>query len=417
MKILLIATRDIGGLQSGRKMVLRTIVRSCESLGHHIDVVVIGPPDTNPRSISISGPRVGEVFMNLLRHFVLGHKSLNECLYWSDHTQQELDRLVDEGSYDVVVSDMIRTAQYCAQLRVPWILDLDDLLSDRYARLAETPDSRMLLGYFSERLPAPLRRAAAVLAGRLLRVEAKRVASQEVYFSQNADVVTLVSPVEAGKLARQLGRPVHDTAMGIDIPAPSAVHHESRQRHAVAFLGGLDYQPNIDAIQHYLDHIAPELERRGCDIELHVVGNAPVALRPADPSARTVYLGYVDNLAATMNRYSVFAAPIVTGGGIKVKVLEAMASGLAVVATEQAVVGLGVTHQRECLVASTPEEFANGIAQLIDDSARCARIGNAARAFVDARFSHPVLREKWRRLLDDAVNHHGSGHAPAPAPI
>ncbi|MDO9315474.1 MAG: glycosyltransferase family 4 protein [Burkholderiaceae bacterium] len=402
MKVLLVATRDVDDPQTGRKLVLRTIMRSCTALGHQVDIAVIGSPGLGSSGIPIPGPGVVQVGANLVRHFLLGRKSLNECLYWSRPAQQRIADLVVSGRYDVVVADMIRTAQFCARLRVPWILDLDDLLSDRYAALAAAGRGHNLLGYFSQRLPAPLRRLAAWAAHRLLRVEARRIASQEVHYGMRADAVTLVSSIEAAQLARRLGRVVHDTAMGIDIADAARIDHAGRHTHAVAFVGGLDYQLNLDAVTHYLEHIAPELERSGCAIALHVVGNAPVALRPRDPFGRTVYLGYVDDLVSTLGRYAVFVAPIVAEGGIKTKVLEAMANGLAVIATEQAVAGLGITPGTECIVTQTPGEFARAIQRLTNDADACHRLGTAARGFVRLNFSHPVLQRKWQVLLKHA---------------
>lgn len=402
MNILLVATRGVDGPLTGRKMVLRTILRSCESLGHQIDIVVIGPPHRCSSGIPVPGPGIVRVSANIGWHFILGRKSLNECLYWSRRAQHRIAGLNDCKRYDVVIADMIRTAQFCAELRVPWILDLDDLLSDRYAALAEADDGRTLLGYFSQRLPVALRRLAAWAAHRLLRSEARRIAAQELRFGMLANAVTLVSAVDAAKMARRLGRVVRDTAMGIDIADSAGVDHSSRHKRSVVFVGSLGYQPNLDAVTHYLEHIAPELERSDCVVALHVVGEAPIALRPTDSFGRTVYLGYVSDLYSTLNRYAIFVAPILMEGGIKTKVLEAMANGLAVVATEQAVSGLGITPGKECIVTRTPAEFAKAIQRLIHDADLCDRLGTAARCFVALNFSHAVLERKWQILLEDA---------------
>lgn len=413
MKILLIASRPIAGHQTGRKVVLRTIVRSCEALGHHVDVAVIGTPGADRGGIAVTGPGLLEVCGNVVRHFAFGRKSLNECLYWSRGAQRQVDSLVTAGGYDLVVADMVRTAQFCAGLDVPWILDLDDLLSARYARLVDRRAGASVLGYVSARLPAVARRGSAWAAQRLLRIEARRIAGQELRFGRRASAVTLVSALEARTLSARLQRAVHDTAMSMDVPPSGGADHAQRRRDAVVFIGGLDYQPNLDAVNHYLTRIAPELERLGHPVELHVIGNAPTDLRPASPPKRVAYLGYVDDLAAALRSYSISIAPIDVEGGVKTKVLDAMANGLAVVATEQAVAGLGVASGRDCLVAQTPAEFALAICRLADDADACQRIGQASRHFVSRHFSHAALKEKWRRLLDEAVRHHAGSLAPA----
>ena len=405
VKILLVATRSVEGPRTGRKVVLATIVRSCKALGHQVDIAVIGPSGPSTGGISIQAPGFLRVGHNFMRHFLLGRKSLNECLYWSRQTRRRIAGLVVSGAYDLVVADMLRSAQFCSGLNVPWILDLDDLLSDRYAGLAAAEDGRMVLGYFSHRLPMPLRRSAAWIAHRLLRFESRRIAAQERRFGLLADAVTLVSSIEAAKLARQLGRPVHGTAMGIDVPDLAPIDASRRHARTVAFMGGLDYQPNLAAVTHYLRCIAPELERLGCSVALHVLGHAPHELRPPDPVGLATYLGYVDDLESTLARYTVFVAPILADGGIKTKVLEAMANGLAVIATEQAVAGLGITPGKECIVTRTPGEFARAVQALIDDADGCRRLGAAAQRFVGLNFSRSVLEIKWQQLLEDAASH------------
>ena len=196
VKILLVATRSVEGPRTGRKVVLATIVRSCKALGHQVDIAVIGPSGPSTGGISIQAPGFLRVGHNFVRHFLLGRKSLNECLYWSRQTRRRIAGLVVSGAYDMVVADMLSSAQFCSGLNVPWILDLDDLLSDRYAGLAAAEDGRMVLGYFSHRLPMPLRRSAAWIAHRLLKFESRRIAAQERRFGLLADAVTLVSSID-----------------------------------------------------------------------------------------------------------------------------------------------------------------------------------------------------------------------------
>ena len=389
-------------------MVLKTIIRSCEGLGHQVDLIVIDGFSRPLVNGLFRRSRTVQVGFNLVRHFVLGNKSLNECVYWNAPTQKRIAQLVNDGGYALVVADMVRTAQFCVDLKIPWILDLDDLLSERYARLADQQDSRSLLGHFAHELPAPLRTTATWLANRLLRLEAARLASREKYFGLRASLVTLVSPVEARKLEKVLERRVYNAAMSVAAMPPVADAKDTIAG-AVVFMGGLEYQPNQEALKHYVEHIDPALRSLGCEIELHVVGSAPVELRPAAHGATVVYLGYVADVAATLRSYPVFVAPILAEGGIKTKVLEAMSHGLAVVATQQAVSGLDLNHCQECQVASTSREFALAVQQLLDNRDMRMRLGKAARAFTEANFSPDVLQEKWRVMLDDATQQFREG--------
>jgi glycosyltransferase involved in cell wall biosynthesis len=400
LKFLLLATRSPDGPMTGRKSVLRTIARCCRALGHELDIAVVGASRPAADCRMLPGPSLPRIAWNLASEFLLRGRSLNECLYWRPATRAELETLVQQEHVDLVIADMVRTAQYCKGLRIPWVLDLDDLLSERYLRLAERGEHEALLGYFAERIPAPLRPGAAWAAGRLLRSEARRLAQAELEWARCAHAVTLVSPIEARRLATRLGRHVHDTPMSIDIPPPADARAHTCT--AVAFLGGLDYQPNLDAVRHYLRDVAPVLRDSGRAIRLDVLGRAPPDLQEKALDTEVRYLGYVDDVARALSAYRVFVAPIVSGTGIKTKVLEAMANGLAVVGTPQAFTGLDIEPGGECRVAHSAAEFAQAVGELMDDPQACVRMGDAARRFAARGFALEVVRERWQRVIESA---------------
>jgi glycosyltransferase involved in cell wall biosynthesis len=95
-----------------------------------------------------------------------------------------------------------------------------------------------------------------------------------------------------------------------------------------------------------------------------------------------------------------FVAPIVSGTGIKTKVLEAMAIGLPVLATRHAVAGLKVEHKKHCFICEHPAEFSEGM-QYLSNADAAERMGLAARDYVQAGFSIGVLRQRWSDVLHD----------------
>jgi glycosyltransferase involved in cell wall biosynthesis len=109
--------------------------------------------------------------------------------------------------------------------------------------------------------------------------------------------------------------------------------------------------------------------------------------------------GYVADLASRLCEAAFFVAPIVSGTGIKTKVLEAMAAGVPVVTTPQGVSGLEVEHRRHCFVCERPADFPTAIRALADP-ALCAELGANARRYVEQNFSPEVLRRRWAGVLE-----------------
>jgi glycosyltransferase involved in cell wall biosynthesis len=109
--------------------------------------------------------------------------------------------------------------------------------------------------------------------------------------------------------------------------------------------------------------------------------------RLARETPRLRLLGFVPDLAPLYARAGVFVNPMRGGGGTRLKVLEAMAAGKAVVSTAIGAEGLALTPGRDVVVADTAAEFADAVRALLADHGRAERLGQAARALVEARYA------------------------------
>jgi len=135
-------------------------------------------------------------------------------------------------------------------------------------------------------------------------------------------------------------------------------------------------------------------------VKFRIVGSRPLpevrALADRDPN--TVVTGFVDEIEPAYKTATVFVAPLLTGGGIIVKILDALASGTPVVTTSIGNEGIGATPDECLLIADTPKDFAAKVVRLLHDGLLRERIGEAGQAFVAARFGKDALRktlEEW----------------------
>ena len=150
---LLVFTRDPRGNATGRKLVLRTILSSVTDLGWRATVAHFGRAEgpafeNGVRFLALSAPTVYELATGAAGWLLHRRTSLNEVLYASSQAQRRLAALLAEGDTDLVITDMVRTARYGAASGLPWIADLDDLLSRRYATAARARGGGgNLLGY------------------------------------------------------------------------------------------------------------------------------------------------------------------------------------------------------------------------------------------------------------------------------
>ena len=110
-------------------------------------------------------------------------------------------------------------------------------------------------------------------------------------------------------------------------------------------------------------------------------------------------------MSAYLVKGTVFIAPIRLGGGIKGKLLEAMAAGLPVVATSLAAAGLGARHGRELMLGDTPQAFADRVLELLKDKELRQEISRNGRLLVEQRFDWRVLAGRMETVYREVLNH------------
>jgi hypothetical protein len=409
LRVLLVTTRDIGRRATGRIAVLRTHANALAALGHELALVIV-TPDVPAESewvqrfhtTHVRPPRLASVALSALRSVTLGGRSLNECLFVDRSVRTALARLISTVDPDVVVLDTLRLYSAVADVGVPVVVDLDDLLSVRYARLRTTAGSDALgvLGFAAARVPGPLRALVARGVVRLLGWESRRVAARELTVCAEAAAVSLVSRREADQLQQAAGRPVAWLPPAVPIPAQPV-----DQQDGLVFLGGLDYLPNVLALRFYRDEVLPHLDPADPRHVLHVVGHCPDGAGAEFDVPGMVLHGYADDLRQALSRRAL-VAPLLDGGGLKLKVLDAMAHGLPVVGTPQAFEGLDLPAEFS-LRGGTGAELAQLLRDLVSDVDRCRRLGLAGRDLVQKSFSDRAATERWARLLHPLV--HGGG--------
>lgn len=411
--------RSPGPPLTGRKAVINTAIAALGQEEHDVDLFILanrcaGEHRENAFWLgTVPGPRL---LFNATVALLGGSCSLNEALFRSRRVLSFARRL--RHAYDFAIADTIRAAPYAAELGVPWHLDLDDLFSTRYERYLERPEQLsvdLVLGYRRDSVP---RAASALPAGilkRILKGEAARLRRRELYWAGRASTVSLVSPDEARAFARRASRHVHSLPMSVEVPARRWTPAQATGATPV-FLGGLDYKPNLDALLYYqaeiFDRISP---RSGKRATLHHIGNSPAGLRAGFRPEAVRFEGYVADLTGRLAEAAFFVAPIVSGTGIKTKVLEAMAVGLPVLATRQALSGLKVEHRKHCFICERPADFAEGI-QYVSDAHVAGTMGLEARKYVEANFSMEELRRRWREVIGRLADSAGKPARRTPTP-
>lgn len=237
------------------------------------------------------------------------------------------------------------------------------------------------------RLPPALQRR--ILAG---------IQAQESRLLDRAAVSVACSDPDAAAFAEMAPRArIEVVANGVDLAA--GVQAEPPDHGRPLFLASLDARANIEGLAHLVDHVLPLLP---ADVVIDVAGSNPrpvVGQIVATAGDRANFLGQVPDARETMRRASALLVPLLSGGGTRLKVLEAFAVGLPVVSTAKGVEGIAVSNGEHALVADTPAEFAGALETLLADPHLRDRLVEHARRLAEEHYGWPALGGAFATLV------------------
>jgi polysaccharide biosynthesis protein PslH len=220
-----------------------------------------------------------------------------------------------------------------------------------------------------------------------------------------ADVVVAVSEEDASCL-RELdeGITVAVVPNGVDVPPPGGIERRPADPPRLLFAGTMDYRPNVDGIVWFVREIWPRLQRE--PIALDIVGRDPVQSVRSLAGPGVSVVGSVPRMAPYLSRAAAAVVPIRSGGGSRLKVLEAMAAGVPVVSTSIGMAGVAATPGVHHLCADDAEGFAEAIRRTLADPVAALERASAARALVGTTYDMTAVARAHEAALAVAVREH-----------
>lgn len=157
---------------------------------------------------------------------------------------------------------------------------------------------------------------------------------------------------------------------------------------SVAFIGALDWLPNQEALQWFLTEVWTKVRLSHPYLTFHIAGrNVSSTLETLiKQQDQVIFHGEVPDSKAFLDQFSVLLVPLFSGSGIRVKIIEAMQQGLAVIASSKAAEGMPVADGEHLLLADTPEDFITGISKITESHDLLTKLSVNSMAFVKKKF-------------------------------
>jgi glycosyltransferase involved in cell wall biosynthesis len=208
--------------------------------------------------------------------------------------------------------------------------------------------------------------------------------SYERSIVRSADHVVVVGQADARAMRRLGGRhTVSVISNGVDVPAEGTSFGAETTEPTITFTGVLSYPPNIDAVRFFADAVLPLVRAEVPDATFVVAGRTPTPeIRALGDRPGVRVLADVADMRSVIGSSWIAVAPMLSGSGVKNKILEAWALAKPVVMTELAANGLDLVPEVASLVADRPAELARMTVELIRDRSKRERLGGAGRELV-----------------------------------
>jgi len=384
MRLLFILTElPYPASRNGVALINHELLKSAPA-GSCIDLLITGreeaaEPTQRLRAVA---PAINDIrFTNepLSRRYRIGNLLSGVLLGRNIFTQPALRRyLADQrGSYDAFyVAPLMAGLDF--QLTTPLFLNA----VDSFARFNENAYRRS--GGWRDRMKVGLYRAYE-----------RRVLAA-------ASLINFVSSTDmAGVRRGNPSLPLINISNGVDSTVFTPVEH-LRVAGRLLFTGNFDYAPNAEAARHLVLDIFPSIRAARPDATLHIVGRNPPPELHRQPGVTTT--GFVPDIVACYRSAEVFVCPLLSGAGVKNKILEALSAGLPIVTTSLGIDGIEHLHEgHHYLLADEQATFARRVLEVLDDAALRRSLGEHARAVATRHLGwQPIVKHYFDALAQIA---------------
>jgi len=324
---------------------------------------------------------------NLAFKSLFGRNPIAVNLFKSEKMHQIIQEILRKHHFDIMHIDTISLAEYCEGIQtIPIILNHHNIESHMMRRRVQyEPNLPKRAYYFIE-------------ASKLRRYEennCKRFSANLVVSEIDKNRLKDISPSSEVEIIEN----------GVDIQYFTPASHIVKNK--VIFAGGLRIYTNKDAVLYFCAQIWPLVKKEVKDLKFTVIGRDPPnrLTRMARRDRSIELLGYVDDVRPHVGESMIYVCPIRDGGGTRVKVLDALAMGKAVVSTRIGCEGINVTHGKNVLIADTPEEFTTQIVRLYKDADFRQYIGKEGRKLVEDEYCWHRIGQKLTEIYEKHAAH------------
>jgi len=308
--------------------------------------------------------------------------------YKSSALATQMEKLLDTESFDLVHLEFLYMGHY---LSIPKARDIPVLLRQQNVESV---------------IWEKLGREGSGLLRLFAKMQVPKVRRFETSMCEQADACLAITENDARTLKGMNPR-INTIVLpsGVDLEFFGPPNDVSEESCSLVYIGSMDYFPNADAVLWFTQEVLPLIKSRFPKLKLTIVGrNPPLSVLQLSNGEDIIVTGTVDDVREYMAKATVFIVPLRVGGGIRIKLLQAMAMGKATVSTSTGAEGIDVADGRDILLADTASDFSRCVIDLLLDENKRRVIGQNARSMVEKSYGWDAIisrtEEIYSRFID-----------------
>jgi len=376
LNVLFICNKSPWPPREGGPIAMNNIIEGVQEKGHNVKVLAINTNKYNfdPKEIPLSykkktgielvyidlGIKPTDAFFNLFTQ-----KSYHVERFISKIFETKLTEILQDEEYDIVQIETLFMSPYISTIRkyskasiVLRAHNIEHLIWKRVASITKNPFKKFYLSHLYRTLAKYENQVISEYDG-IVPITDK----DAVFFKNNSDipVQTISFGVDTGKLIKQ---------------------ENTQTEHALFHIGAMNWIPNEEGIKWFLDSVWKKVVDKIGDTKLYLAGREMPQWLLDLKMKNILVVGEVPNAHEFINSKCISIAPLFSGSGIRIKIIESMALGKAVISTSIGAEGINYTNGKNIMIADDASSFAEAIITLSNNKDKCISIGQSAKKLI-----------------------------------
>jgi glycosyltransferase involved in cell wall biosynthesis len=389
MKFLFLCNKSPWPAHEGGPIAMNSLIQGLLNEGHQVKILAVNSDKYNVRESDIPIEFLNKTGIELI-HLNLNinplHAFFNLFTSKSYHVQRFISKAFDkrltavlqQEVFDVIQFETVFMAPYLGTVRkysqarvILRAHNIEHLIWERLAKSTVNPIKKWYLQHLSNTLK-----------------------QYELNIINTVDGIAAITKSDADYFKKHTEKPVTDIPFGIDLnkykpcgnsPASPSLFH----------LGSMNWIPNIEGIKWFIDKVWPIITRQHPDLKLYLAGRYMPEWLLKTHVHNIEIVGEVADAKQFICSKSIAIVPLLSGSGIRIKIIEAMALGRAVVSTSIGAEGINVRNEIDLLLANEPEAFARAVHQLVTNPRLTAEMGANARIGIEGNYDNRMIVGKY----------------------